>query len=295
MRFFLLLLLMALMLGACGPTAPSRLADSTQSDTTTNVGAARHDPAAARLLSAFFGLDGGLPLPANLGICRGAGGADGMPVVFSHEVDPATVQAGDFLVRNASGRTGSVTCVTFAPATDPGELRTALLVGEFGSPAEPPIAVEIAGNLLSSDRSLNFKGAAVAVTPLAPGPTLVWAEVVPEAQWKLGVQRGSFGVGSGCPTGTRQAVRATWAGGVTTAGGTDAGDAERQRYRVTLALPDGATTQATPFALGDLGDGDNNHLLCLDVARVPRAVAFPAGHLADPNGDLNPDTSVNIQ
>ena len=40
----------------------------------------------ARVLSAFFGLDNGLPLGANL-ICLGASGQDGMPVVFSHTLD----------------------------------------------------------------------------------------------------------------------------------------------------------------------------------------------------------------
>jgi hypothetical protein len=52
----------------------------------------------------------------------------------------------------------------------------------------------------------------------------------------------------------------------------------------------------TPFALADLGDGDNNHLLCLDVRGEPLSVYFPAGYLYDPNEDtLNPETSIAVQ
>lgn len=50
----------------------------------------------------------------------------------------------------------------------------------------------------------------------------------------------------------------------------------------------------TPFALADLGDGDNHHKLCLDVAETPKSVFFPAGHMTDPREDLNPDTHIAI-
>ena len=78
------------------------------------------------------------------------------------------------------------------------------------------------------------------------------------------------------------------------ADGEEPGDAERLLYQVTLEQSDGSSKVVAPFALADLGDGDNNHLLCLDVAGNPNAVSFPAGHLVDPNHDLNPDTSIAI-
>lgn len=155
-------------------------ADTIATDTTIEIGAARQD-AAARLLSAFFGLDNGLPLPTSAPIYRGAGGADGMPVIFSQEIEQATMQVGDFRVIRQSGALGELTCVTLAPALDSGELRTALLIGECGSADDSPVAVEIGGNLLSLDGAFNFKGATVAVTPLAPGPSLVFTEVVPQS------------------------------------------------------------------------------------------------------------------
>ena len=50
-----------------------------------------------------------------------------------------------------------------------------------------------------------------------------------------------------------------------------------------------------PTPIADLGDNDNNHLLCLDTSLPATAVTFPAGHLVDPNGDLNPATQVSVQ
>ena len=71
----------------------------------------------------------------------------------------------------------------------------------------------------------------------------------------------------------------------------DPGDAERALYRVTVERPDGSRDEIAPAALAELGDRDNNHLLCLAPAV---SVAFPAGHPVDPNRDLNPDTQVAV-
>lgn len=294
----MILLICCIALAACGADSGSfRLdSDTTQTDTTTDVGAARLEPDTAYLLSAFFGLDNGLPLPTNVRFCRGAGRADGMPLIFSTEIAVETLQAGDIEVRTASGMVGDVTCLTMAPALDTGELRTALLIGEFGSADDdPPVSVTVTGNVLSLDGRYNYQGATIAVTPLEPGPTLVYAEAPPEAQWKLGFTEGAFGIGTGCPLRTTLAVRVVWAGGVTIPpNGDEPGDNERDRYRVSITDAAGATTDVTPFALGDLADGDNNHLLCLDVVGTPQRVTFPAGYLIDPNGDVNPDTEVDV-
>jgi len=284
-------MLLMLLAGCIQPT-PRFPADTNPVDTTVTVESTHPT---GRLLSAFFGLDNGLPLGATVRLCRGAGREDGMPVIFAQEVDVSTVQAGDFQVITQSGQVGAIRCVTMAPAIDPGELRTALLVGEFGSAAgDPPVTVTIIGNVLSQDHTVNFQGATIAVTPLPPGPTLVWAESVPEAQWQVGKPGGPWGSGSGCPLGTTQAVRAVWAGGVTKANGDEADDVARQLYAVTLVASDGSTQRVPPFALADLGDGDNNHLLCLNEPGTPQTVTFPAGHLADPNGDLNPATAIPV-
>ena len=274
------------------------MADSTQQDTTiTDVTATRDaNGRKATLLSAFFGLDNGLPRAANRGICRGAAGQDGMPVIFSHEIAVDTLQAGDFRVVAESGAVGEILCVTPAPAADIGELRTILLVGEYGSAEDQPVSVEIVGNLLSKDRQLNFIGASATVIALEEGPAIEWSEVVPESQWELGKAATSlpFGGGDGCPLDTKQVVRVTWAGGVTKPGGSPADDSERALYKVSVSNDSETPADVTPFALADLNDGDNNHLLCLDTTDPAVSVSFPAGHLSDPREDLNPATSIAV-
>jgi ribosomal protein S13 len=99
--------------------------------------------------------------------------------------------------------------------------------------------------------------------------------------------------GSGCPESTRQVVRAVWSGGVTKPGG-DEVDVERRAYRV---LGDGGASEpseVSPFAFGDLGDGDNYPELCLDTEAPALRVAFPAGLMTDPREDLNPATRRSL-
>ena len=254
-----------------------------------------------RLLSAFFGLDDSLPPAANR-LCMGASGKDGMPVVLSHTIDPDSLQPEDFRVFARSGAESTPLCVTLRPSLDAGELRTVLLIGEFGDAAnDPPVKVLVSGDLLSdgllsgggpigqgSNEPLNFRGEEVQVIALDAGPSLVWAGIVPKEVWS------KPGRGSACPTNAQQVVRATWAGGVRLASGEEPGDAERALYRVTVENPDGSSEVVAPAALADLGDNDNNHLLCLDTTATAVAVAFPAGHFVDPNGDLNPDSEISV-
>lgn len=274
-------------------------ADSSPVDRTATQVSGNRDSQGRRatLLSAFYGLDDGLPRAANKGIGKGAFGTDGMPAIFSHEIDASSLQAGDFRITTASGKIGEIQWVTLAPADDPGEARTVLFAGQFGSIHDQPVNLEVIGNLLSLDGTLNFKGASVAVTPLEAGPTMVWAELVPAGVWDVGKKATAlrWGGGSGAAPGTRQLVRVTWAGGVTKPGGREVDDVERQLYRVTVRKKDGSIIQASPFALADLEDGDNNHELCLDMDGTPLSVSFPAGHLTDPREDLNPESSIRIR
>lgn len=244
-----------------------------------------------RLLSAFFGLDNDLPFRAHA-LCLGAAGKDGMPVVLSHTVDERTLAPEDFRVFTRSGIESTPHCVTLRPSVDEGERRTVLLIGEFGdADDDPPVKVTIVEDLLSDGTGggpLSFRGTSVDVTPLGAGPSLVLAELVPAAQWSVP------GQDSVCPAESRQVIRATWAGGVQPPGGDDAGETVRALYRVTVERGDGARDEIVPVALADLGDNDNNHHLCLDTEDPAIAVAFPAGHLVDPNRDLNPETRIDV-
>ena len=100
---------------------------------------------------------------------------------------------------------------------------------------DPPARVEIVGNLHSIDSTVNFKGAEIMVTPLEPGPSLVFAEIVPQDEWRLG-DKGSSQRGTGCPAkGVKQIVRVAWDGGVKLENGDEPGDAERP---ASSAYPD---------------------------------------------------------
>ena len=245
----------------------------------------------ARILSAFFGLDNALPRGANI-LCPGAAGQDGMPVVLSHTVDPDTLQPEDFRVFTRSGSERTPHCLTLRPANDKGELRTILLIGEFGdADNDPPVKVLVVDELLSDGRTgatVNFSGTETDVIPLESGPTLALAEVVTQDEWS------KPGRGSACPPGTQQVVRVTWTGGVRLPNRADLSDTERALYRVTVERPDGSREEIAPAALAELGDNDNNHFLCLDTTDPAVSITFPAGHLADPNQDLNPDTHIAV-
>lgn len=273
---------------------PQDLSNRELSDTTADIGLPQQAGAvSAELLSAFHGLDA-LPLVANL-ICRGARGKTGMPVILSTEVDLDSLQVGDFQVRRRSGELGAMHCASVLPAVDPGELRTVLLIGDLGPAAtDPPVSVEIVGHLYSKDGTLDYRGTRVEVTPLEDGPSLVFAETV--ADWTVEGTRGPRQVrGSLCPAeGIVQAIRVTWAGGVTLEDGSEPGDAERDLYQIVVEAGDGARRSIAPAALADLGDGDNNHMLCLDTTDRPISVSFPAGVLTDPNDDLNPATEIDV-
>jgi hypothetical protein len=286
--------LATLLLGGCAD--PSGLATTEQNDSTVAMDYPDAELFDGALLSAFYGLDDAIPFLASYRICGEFGHQDGMPVIFPQQIDLDTLEAGDFLVTLEGGAQLNVACATPAPAEDAGELRTILLIGDFGSMSNQPARVEVTGNIISLDQKTNFKGADVQVTRLEDGPTLIYAEAVPEDQWDLGKEATTvrFGGGSGCPADTRQVVRVVWRGGVTKPGGDEVDDLERAAYQVFVLAEDGELTEMVPFAIGDLGDGDNNHELCLDVEARAVRVAFPEGLLTDPRDDLNPATEVSV-
>jgi hypothetical protein len=234
------------------------------------------------ILSAFFGLDDAMPWQVNI-LCPGPGnfvGDDGMPVVMSVLIDPASLDPSDFEVITESGAVLVPQCATLNPANDDCEGRTILLVGDLGSAAtDPPVSVQLVDELLTRDgRDIRLTAAPIEVTPLDEGPTLVWVKQVDPAA-------------VGAPTGTTVALRATWAGGVTATDGAEVTQAEWGQYALTLRDENGQEQIVPPFDVGDLNDGDNNHLLFFAAPGDPLTLALPAGLVIDPNGDPNPATS----
>ena len=85
----------------------------------------------ARMLTSFFGLDE-LP-PISILFSWTAPGKNGMPVVFSQEVDPETLDPTDFEITTSSGSKHFPDVVTLLPANEEFELRTVLMIGEYGT------------------------------------------------------------------------------------------------------------------------------------------------------------------
>ncbi len=236
----------------------------------------------ARILSAYHGLD---QLPETLLglalICgRLVGGQDGMPVVFSIQVDARTVSADAFAVETSSGTRVTPLCATLRPAMESLERRTVLLIGPFGSAASPPLGVEVVrqlrdvhGNPLAGLRS-------EAITALASGPSLVFAErFAPSAP----------GLEEECPEEAAQAILLTWEGGVTGPQGADLAEAQREAVSVVLENGD----RVHPLSLGD-DDPDNHVIACVTETSPAVSVRVAAGLFHDPGDDANPETRVDV-
>lgn len=233
----------------------------------------------ARILSAYYGLD---ELPAGATLLCGAmvAGEDGMPVVFSVQLDEDTISPAAFAVETSSGEVVTPVCATLRPALEPLERRTVLLAGPFGNPDAPPRAVEVVGALEDAHGTSLTGLRSEDVTPLDAGPSLVLAE-----QYDVDVP----GLAGECPNGTTQVVQLTWNGGVS--GPQGAALSESQRTGVSVTLDNGE--DVTPVALAD-DDGDNHVLACLDVTAPARRVAISAGLFHDPGDDSNPETAIDV-
>lgn len=244
----------------------------------------------AKMLSAFFGLDDGLTQRARL-IWRKAPGKDGMPIVFSHEIDPETLDASDFQVKTQQGDIRAVEFVSYKPAVEEFELRTILLIGDYGeSPDNEPAEVEIVGELKTRDGQ-ELKGQKIVVTPLKEGPFISYAEYFKIDDEYPYVEKGG---GCDCPKSeTQVVVRAVWSGGVRSAEGKELGDAELKHFHVKLVV-ENDTIVVHPFQLADLDDNENNIDLCIKEAGIPISVKADENIAIDPNDDLNPETEREV-
>ena len=136
------------------------------------------------IVSAFFGLDNGLPSI----LCNQLGSQlDGMPVNFKFPIDESSLSESDFEVLDSLGNIHNPICVFLAPANENGENRTVLLLGEFGTAVtNPPVEVRVVGDLFSTDalsgesacsEIINLNGITTTnIIPLDDGPSLFFAQ-----------------------------------------------------------------------------------------------------------------------
>ena len=245
----------------------------------------------AKVLSAFFGLDNALPRTA-IGISPKAPGKDGMPIVivFSHELEPSTLDESDFKIKTSKGDYFGVDVVTLRPAVEAFELRTVLLIGDYGNaPDNEPVEVEIVGDLMARSGQ-NFRGQKITVTPLRKGPFLSYAEHFTIDDSYPYVKRGR---GCDCPKKTTTVVRTVWAGGVRAMNGEELGEKELQQFTITLERRN-KTIEVQPFQIADTSDNDNNIDLCIKEKGTPLSVSVKANTAIDPRDDANDFTKINI-
>jgi hypothetical protein len=233
-----------------------------------------------RILSVYHGLD---PLPPRATRLCGlppAAGQDGMPIVFSVQINGESVSPTAFAVEISSGETVTPLCATLRPALESLEQRTVLLIGPFSPEGSLPVSVEIVEQLEDVDGNslLGLRGEKV--TALAAGPSLVFAERF--APNKPGLE-------DECPEQTAQAILLTWEGGVTGPRGADL--AEAQRTAVSILLDDGHSVH--PLALAD-DDPDNHVIACLAETSPAVSVSVVAGFFHDPGDDANPETNISV-
>lgn len=243
-----------------------------------------------KILTAFFGLDNGLTQRANL-IYKNAKGKDGMPLVFSHEIEPKTLAGTDFEVTAKNGNAFQVEAASLLPANEEFELRTVLLIGEYGSyPYNQPVSVKVVGDLMTRTGQ-NFKGKTIDVISLEEGPVLSYAEYFTIDQDYPYVQKGR---GCDCPKDkTKMVVKAVWSGGVRATNGKELGEKELKDFKVTL-IRGTEKIIVTPFQLADLSDNDNNIDLCLKEDGLPILLEVNENIAIDPNDDKNPNTRITI-
>jgi ketosteroid isomerase-like protein len=243
-----------------------------------------------KIRTAFFGLDNGLTRRANV-IYRKAYGKDGMPLVFSHELEPRTIDGADFEVTTKQGKVFQVEAASLLPANEEFELRTVLLIGEYGSyPDNQPVSVKVTGDLMSRT-GFNYKGQTIDVIPLEEGPILSYAEYFKIDQDYPYVEKGR---GCDCPKGkTKVVVKAVWSGGVRATNGDELGEKELKEFKLTM-VANSDTITITPFQLADLSDNDNNIDLCISDDGIPIHLEVSENVAIDPNNDKNSRTRVQV-
>ena len=239
------------------------------------------------LVSAFFGLDNGLPSL----LCNQPGSLlDGMPVNFKFPLDASSLSETDFEVLDSLGNIHTPICVTLAPANENGENRTVLLLGEFGTAVtNPPVEVRVVGDLFTTDtlsgesacsEIINLNGITTTnVIPLDDGPSLFFAQRID-------------GNLNECNSGT-QTIQVAWNGGITPY---ISGDTESDLFQYYIGYSDssGVLIPHVPISIADINDNDNFHQLCFSTSDEIVKISMMANTVEDPNQDPNLYSEIDV-
>ena len=239
------------------------------------------------LVSAFFGLDNGLPSL----LCNQLGSLlDGMPVNFKFPLDASSLSETDFEVLDSLGNIHTPICAFLAPANENGENRTVLLIGEFGTAiTNPPVEVRIVGDLFTTDtfsgesacsEIINLNGVTTTnVIPLDDGPSLFFAQRIDDNL-------------NECNSGT-QTIQVAWDGGITPY---ISGDTESDLFQYYIGYSDssGILIPHLPISIADINDNDNFHQLCFSTSNDIVKISMMANTVEDPNQDPNLYSEIDV-
>lgn len=239
------------------------------------------------LVSAFFGLDNGLP---GL-LCNQPGSLlDGMPVNFKFPLDASSLSETDFEVVDSLGNIHIPMCAFLAPANENGENRTVLLIGEFGTAVtNPPVEIRIVSDLFTTDTLsgesacsaiINLNGITTTnVIPLADGPSLFFAQRID-------------GNLNECSSGI-QTIQVAWNGGITPF---ISGDTESDLFQYYIGYSDssGVLIPHIPISIADINDNDNFHQLCFSTSDGIVKISMMANKVEDPNQDPNLYSEIDV-
>ena len=239
------------------------------------------------LVSAFFGLDNGLPSL----LCNQIGSQlDGMPVNFKFPIDESSLSETDFEVLDSLGNMHTPVCVFLAPANENGENRTVLLLGEFGTAVtNPPVEVRVVGDLFTRDtlsgesacsEIINLNGLTTTnIIPLADGPSLFFAQRIDGNLNK-------------CSLGT-QTIQVAWNGGITPYISADT-ESDLFQYYIGYSDSAGVLIPHVPISIADINDNDNFHQLCFSTSDAIVKISMMANTVEDPNEDPNLFSEIEV-
>ncbi|MEM6992947.1 MAG: hypothetical protein AAF721_20695 [Myxococcota bacterium] len=224
-------------------------------------------PVPPEILSAHFAIDNAPPLD----------GLDALPVVFSVELDAATVVPAYFLVARSDGSRARPKAAVLSPASESDENRTVLLVGEFGAPGKAaPTNVAVSGPVYSEEGQA-LRGLAAPVLAFETPPTIVFAESLAPAEGR-------------CPE-AKSVIRTYWSEGLRAL-------APEATAKLRVEIDGGQ--DVTPTGFDDHGApgqdaGDDNVLdICVGHDARPLRLRVEAGVLADPAGHANEKLDVDV-
>jgi len=239
------------------------------------------------IVSAFFGLDNGLPSL----LCNQLGSQlDGMPVNFKFPIDESSLSESDFEVLDSLGNIHTPICVFLAPANENGENRTVLLLGEFGTAiTNPPVEVRIVGDLFTTDTLagesacsdiINLNGITTTnIIPLNDGPSLFFAQRIDASL-------------NECNSGT-QTIQVAWDGGITPYISSDT-ESDLFQYYIGYSDSSGVLIPHAPISIADINDNDNFHQLCFSTSDEIVKISMMANTVEDPNEDPNLYSEIDV-